>query len=82
MQSGCIFNSWAFNEKHKDTAFSLAKKLGCQSDDPKEIVKYLKNVPAIDLVNGSLLDVSTYNLINNFFNRKYIRGMMSIMVFK
>ncbi|KAF0751373.1 esterase E4-like isoform X1 [Aphis craccivora] len=55
MQSGCIFNSWAFNEKHVEVAFKLAEKLGCQKDDPKEIVKYLLNIPAIDLVKCTTL---------------------------
>lgn len=67
MQSGCVFNSWAFNENHKEVAFKLAKQLGCQNDDPKEIVKYLKNIPTTDLVNASILDVSTSNLINIFY---------------
>ncbi|XP_022165143.1 bile salt-activated lipase-like isoform X2 [Myzus persicae] len=53
MQSGCAFNPWAFNEDHKVTAFKLAKNVGCSSSDPEEIVKYLKNVPAIDLVKGT-----------------------------
>lgn len=55
MQSGCIFNPWAFNEKHTEVAFKLAEKLGCQKDDPKEIVKYLLNIPAIDLVKCTTL---------------------------
>lgn len=50
MQSGCMFNSWAFQEKHIETALNLAIQLGCQKDDPKEIVKSLRNVPAADLV--------------------------------
>lgn len=53
MQSGCIFNPWAFNEKHKEAAFKFAEHFGCQNDDPKEIVKYLLNVPATDLVKFS-----------------------------
>lgn len=57
MQSGCAFNSFAFNEKHKETASKLAKCLGCEKDDPKEIICYLKSVPAIDLVIGAKLAV-------------------------
>jgi len=53
MQSGSIFNIWAMNEKHKDAAFRLAKNLGCEKDDPKEVVTFLKSVPANDLVKAS-----------------------------
>jgi len=57
MQSGCIFNPWAFNERHTEVAFMLAEKLGCQKDDPKEIVKYLLNIPAVDLVKFTTLKI-------------------------
>lgn len=69
MQSGCIFNPWAFNEKHsKDAAFELAKQLGCDKKDPKEIIQYLKKLPAIDLVKCTIsskikFEVSTANSI-------------------
>lgn len=53
MQSGSIFNPWALNEKHRENAFKLAKKLGCQKNDSKEIVEYLKKVSAADLVKNS-----------------------------
>lgn len=53
MQSGCIFNLWAVNENHKEVALNLAKILGCDKEDPKEIVQYLRTVSAIDLVKGS-----------------------------
>jgi len=54
MQSGSIFNPWAFNEKHSiNAAFELAKNLGCEKQNPKEIVQYLQNVPANDLVKCS-----------------------------
>lgn len=55
MQSGCVFNQWALNEKHKEAALKLAKDLGCHKDDPKEIVQYLLKVPATDLVKFSTL---------------------------
>lgn len=55
MQSGCVFNPWAFNENHKKAAYAVAKHLGCHSDDPKEIVQYLLNVPAVSLVKCAIL---------------------------
>lgn len=57
MQSGCMFNSWAFTEKHREAAFKLAKNLGCEKVDPKEIVQYLLNVPAIDIVKLTKIEV-------------------------
>lgn len=54
MQSGCIFNAWGFNAKHStDAAFKLAKLMGCEKDDPKDIVEFLQNIPAHDLVKSS-----------------------------
>ncbi|KAF0772550.1 esterase FE4 isoform X1 [Aphis craccivora] len=50
MQSGCAFNPRSFNEDHRASAYKLANNLGCLSSDPKEILKYLKNVSVIDLV--------------------------------
>lgn len=56
MQSGCIFNAWAMHEKHEEVAITFAKKMGCQQDNPKEIVQYLRNVPAINLVESTKMD--------------------------
>lgn len=67
MQSGCMFNAWAFQEKHRDAAFKFAKQLGCQKDDPKEIVQYLKTVPAIDLVKASKFKVGRRYYVEYFY---------------
>lgn len=56
-----MFDSWALNTNHKEDAFKLAKNLGCKIDDPKEIVRYLKTVPAIDLLKCSNLEVRVYH---------------------
>jgi len=66
MQSGCAFNPWALNKNHMATAIKLAKNLGCLSNDPEEIVKYLKNVPAIDLVKGTKFKVCKYCILKSF----------------
>lgn len=60
MQSGCIFNSWALNENHRETALKFAKNVGCLKDDPKEILQYLLEMPAIDLVKGTKSGVSKF----------------------
>lgn len=57
MQSGCMFNPWAFNENHRESAFKLAKHLGCEKDNPQEVVQYLLNVPAIDIVKFTKIEV-------------------------
>lgn len=57
MQSGCMFNLWALQENHKEIAQEFAKKLGCQKDDPKEMVQYLQSIPAIDLVRATKFKV-------------------------
>lgn len=57
MQSGCMFNPWALPGKHKERALNFAKKLGCQEEDPKKIVQYLRNVPDFDLVEAIVLEV-------------------------
>ncbi|KAL4143921.1 hypothetical protein QTP88_006173 [Uroleucon formosanum] len=59
MQSGSIFNPWALNEKHRESAFKLAKNLGCENDNPKEVVQYLLNIPAIDIVKSITIDAKT-----------------------
>lgn len=61
MESGCIFNLWAFNENHKEAALNLAKILGCDQNDPKEIVEYLRTVSALDLVMSSKSEVCTFS---------------------
>lgn len=63
MQSGFGFNTWALIKNHKDVASTLSKKLGCQSDNALAIVKYLKTVPAKDLVRHSKFEVSLLKII-------------------
>lgn len=57
MQSGGVFNPWACNTTHRETAFNLAKVMGCHKTDPKEVVEYLRNVPATDLVQNFRFEV-------------------------
>jgi len=57
MQSGCMFNPWALNQKHIDSAFKLAYKLGCDEYESKKAVQYLLKIPAIDIVKLITIDV-------------------------
>ncbi|KAL5241944.1 hypothetical protein ACI65C_009354 [Semiaphis heraclei] len=59
MQSGCMFNPWALNQKHIDSAFKLAYKLGCKAYESKEAVRYLLKIPAIDIVKLITIDAKT-----------------------
>ncbi|XP_015374788.1 PREDICTED: esterase FE4-like isoform X2 [Diuraphis noxia] len=72
MQSGCAFNPWALNENHRISAIKLAKNLGCLSNDPEKIAKYLRNVSAIDLVKGSKFKDET-----DFLSYKFIPSIES-----
>lgn len=67
MQSGCMLNSWAFTEKHKEAAFKLAKNLGCVKEDPKEVVQFLLSVPAIDIVKLTKIEVVILKIAENVF---------------
>ncbi|KAE9537486.1 hypothetical protein AGLY_006509 [Aphis glycines] len=75
MQSGCAFNPWVLNENHRATAFKLANNLGCLSSDPKEIVKCLKNVSAIDLVKETEFKDET-----NFMDYKFVPSIESDVI--
>lgn len=57
MHSGCAFNHWALNTKHKEAAYKMSRKLGCHKDDPREIIEFLKNVPANDLLKCAKTEV-------------------------
>ncbi|XP_050427431.1 juvenile hormone esterase-like isoform X2 [Adelges cooleyi] len=56
MQSGCAFNPWVMNLKHKNSALKFAADLGCPSDDPHEIVQYLRRIPVNDLVMATKIE--------------------------
>jgi len=76
MQSGCAFNPWAFNDNHRQAAFKLAEQLGCQKDDPREIVQYLLNIPAVDLVKCASLKVK-FEGQREFVNYQFIPSVES-----
>lgn len=75
MQSGCAFNPWVLNENHRVAAFKLANNLGCFSNDPEEVVKYLRNVPVINLVKETKFKVCiklSFVLRFNEFLHRYL----------
>lgn len=52
--SGCLTNTWAQSFEAREKALKLAKQLGFNSEDDKELYKFLKNVPKEQLVNLKL----------------------------
>lgn len=82
MQSGNMFNSWVLKENPKEAAFRLAKLLGCEKEDPKDIVDYLKSVPATDLVKHSKLEVCNTKLFLNVFNDIIIKNNLFLKYLK
>lgn len=66
MQSGCIFNSWALNENPRQSAYNLARKLGCQRQDPEAIIQYLLTLPASVIVKLSKIEVSVVDLYHYY----------------
>ncbi|XP_065225805.1 esterase FE4-like [Planococcus citri] len=54
MQSGNALISWSITNEPIKWAFEVGRKLGHEGDDPKELVKYLKTVPAEDIVKTML----------------------------
>lgn len=57
MQSGCALNYWARGWK---SAKQVAKNLGFESEDERQILKFLREVPVEKLVDGqeAISDVS------------------------
>lgn len=52
MHSGSIRCSWAMNQSLPERGFKLASLLGKDSCDPEEVVKFLRTVPAEDIVKA------------------------------
>ncbi|XP_049867836.1 juvenile hormone esterase-like [Pectinophora gossypiella] len=53
-QSGVCLNEWAYNFYGKQRAFQLGKHLGKDTNDPAELLEFLRSVPALSLVNIQL----------------------------
>jgi len=51
--SGAVLNPWALVEDPRDRAFRLGAVLGCKTTDSRELVEFLRTVPARRLVEGA-----------------------------
>lgn len=51
-QSGTALHWWAFTNTAKDRAFRLGKALGCNTNNPDELLEFLQKAPAEDIVEA------------------------------
>ncbi|XP_047531415.1 cholinesterase 2-like [Vanessa atalanta] len=63
IQSGSITNSWAICQKARDRALILAKKLGCFTENDKELAKFFKSLPVESLIQIKLPITASENFI-------------------
>ncbi|CAH2092469.1 unnamed protein product [Euphydryas editha] len=61
IQSGAFTCSWAKCLRPRDRALSLAKKLGCYTEDDKEVAKFLKSQPMELFVDPKLTITAAEN---------------------
>ncbi|XP_046675899.1 juvenile hormone esterase-like [Homalodisca vitripennis] len=52
-RSGTALNPWSIQENPQANAIKLAKTLGCTSEDPGEVLRFLQAVTANDIVNAT-----------------------------
>lgn len=58
-QSGNAFSPWSYVQNPVEQGFNLGKFLGFQGNDPEELVAFLKEIPAEDIVTA------VYNIQQN-----------------
>nr|CAD7604997.1 unnamed protein product [Timema genevievae] len=51
-QSGSALNPWAFTRSSRDQAFKLGELLGCATDNGRELVSFLRSVPANSIIKA------------------------------
>ncbi|KAJ8676688.1 hypothetical protein QAD02_012475 [Eretmocerus hayati] len=64
MQSGSALNPWAVEYNPRAMAFKLGEALGIKTDDSKELVEKLKELPVKDLVVATGEIMKTVNSMN------------------
>lgn len=52
IQSASCTNTWALSMNAKERTFRLGEVLGLKTEDPEELLKFLQQVPALDIVNA------------------------------
>jgi carboxylesterase type B len=51
-QSGTALHWWTFTNTAKDRAFRLGQALGCNTNNPDELLDFLQKAPAQDIVEA------------------------------
>lgn len=52
-ESGVALNPWAFTDQGRERAFRLGESLGFKGNSAKDLVKFLKTIPAETLVEAA-----------------------------
>lgn len=73
MQSGSVLNPWAYDDPStaRRKAFRLGEMLGLKTTDSKELLKFLQNLSAKDILTGlhkGLTDEVIMCFVFVFFN--------------
>ncbi|XP_066991136.2 esterase FE4 [Anabrus simplex] len=55
--SGAVLNPWALTPEPRYMAFRLGEALGCKTEDPDELVEYLRTVDHMDLLKAVTKDI-------------------------
>ncbi|CAH2084434.1 unnamed protein product [Euphydryas editha] len=61
IQSGAFTSRWAKCIRPRDRALFLAKKLGCYTEDDKEVAKFLKSQPIESFIDTKLMITAAEN---------------------
>jgi Carboxylesterase. len=52
--SGAVLNPWALVEEPRERSFRLGAVLGCKTTDSKELVEFMRTVPARRLIEDTV----------------------------
>lgn len=84
-QSGNAFSPWSYVQNPIEHGFNLGKFLGFQGNDPEELVAFLKEIPADEIVTAvyniqqNLKKVSSEN---NSYNQRIFRYILETSICK
>ncbi|XP_041980324.1 esterase B1-like isoform X1 [Aricia agestis] len=67
LMSGVPICDWSLNYNPQRRAITLAKQLGCESEDPHEVLKFLQSVPVDKLVHTNPCITKSEVILNNPF---------------
>lgn len=70
-QSGVLWSAWCRNQSQPERGFKLAATLGKETDDPEEVVEFLRKMTAEDIVKAqsAILTLEVKNFVFIFSNK-------------